>query len=156
MSKSVRRVQAALKAAHVDVDIVQTAGDTHTAAQAAAQAGCQIDQILKSIIFRGDVSGRAVLFMTAGGSRVCPDKASTLAGERLGKADAAFIRAQTGFAIGGVAPIGHISEITSFFDQRLLEFDVIWAAAGTPRHVFRIDPRILQEISTSQAAVFTL
>ena len=81
-----------------------------------------------------------MLFLTAGGNRVDADKAAALAGEPLGKADAALIRAQTGFAIGGVAPVGHLNPIRAFLDPRLTEFDVVWAAAGTPRHVFPMDP----------------
>ena len=83
------------------------------------------------------------------------DAASTLAGEALGKADAALIRAQTGFAIGGVSPFGHISEIRAFMDPRLLEFEVIWAAAGTPHHMFDIAPDVLAEKTGAHVAAFT-
>ncbi|MEJ2020637.1 MAG: YbaK/EbsC family protein, partial [Maritimibacter sp.] len=128
---------------------------TRTAADAASAAGCEIDQIVKSIIFRGEADGRAVLFLTAGGNQVDAAKASALAGEALGKADAALIRAQTGFAIGGVAPIGHLSPIRAFFDPRLMDFDKIWAAAGTPRHVFAAEPHEIQQISGAEVADFT-
>lgn len=125
-----------------------------TAADAAAAIGCHIDQIAKSIIFRGQTSGTAILFITAGGNQVDATKAAHCAGEALGKADAALIRAQTGFAIGGVAPIGHINPIAAFFDPRLQDFDVIWAAAGTPHHVFRTKPTDLIKISSAQVADF--
>jgi prolyl-tRNA editing enzyme YbaK/EbsC (Cys-tRNA(Pro) deacylase) len=88
------------------------------------------------MIFAGQTSGQAILFITAGGNRVDPVKASIVEGEPLGKADAALIRAQTGFAVGGVALIGHLHPITAFFDPRLMEFDMIYAAASTPRHMF--------------------
>lgn len=154
MSKSLKRVAAALDAAGLMAEIREMPEETRTAQQAADAAGCLLDQILKSIIFRGEDSGTAILFMTAGGNQVDPAKASALAGESLGKADAGLIRAQTGFAIGGVAPIGHLSPLRSFFDPRLLDFPVIWAAAGTPRHIFSVDPAILHRISGAKLADF--
>ena len=111
MSKSLARVEAALKDAGLAAEIREM-GDTRTAADAAA--GCEVDQIAKSIIFRGEDSGHVVLFLTAGGNRVDAAKATALAGQPLGKADANLIRAETGFAIGGVAPVGHLTEIAAF------------------------------------------
>ncbi|MHC0053163.1 YbaK/EbsC family protein [Actibacterium sp. D379-3] len=153
MSKSLKRVTAALTAAGIDAQVHEV-GQARTAAEAAQAAGCHIDQIAKSIIFRGDAGGAAILFLTAGGNQVCADKAAALAGEPLGKADAALIRAQTGFAIGGVTPIGHLSPIRAFLDPRLTEFDTIWAAAGTPRHVFAIAPADLHRMTGAQIADF--
>ena len=141
MSKSLKRVRQALEAAGVTVDILEMAEGTRTAADAAAAAGCALDQIAKSIIYRAETTGDAVLFITAGGNRVCDAKASALAGEPLGKADAALIRAQTGFAIGGVSPLGHVTPIRAWYDPRLMAFDRVYAAAGTPRHLFPIAPR---------------
>jgi prolyl-tRNA editing enzyme YbaK/EbsC (Cys-tRNA(Pro) deacylase) len=155
MSKSLKRVRAALDAAGIDTEIIQTAS-ARTAADAALAIGCEIDQIAKSIIFRGERSGRAILFITAGGNQVDPGKAAVLAGEPLGKADAALIRTQTGFAIGGVSPVGHLNPITAFADPRLLDFEVIWAAAGTPHHVFRANPYQIAKISGAQENDFTL
>lgn len=154
MSKSLARVAAALKDAGIETEIREM-GDTRTAADAAAAVGCEVDQIAKSIIFRGEESGHVVLFLTAGGNRVDAAKATALAGQPLGKADAALIRAETGFAIGGVAPVGHLSEIAAFIDPRLLEFDTVWAAAGTPRHVFAITPADLLRVSGARRADFT-
>jgi prolyl-tRNA editing enzyme YbaK/EbsC (Cys-tRNA(Pro) deacylase) len=156
MSKSVRRVEAALVAAGVAAEVREMAAETRTAHQAADAVGVQLDQIAKSIIFRGEVSGEAVLFLTAGGNRVDAGKASALAGEALGKADAELVRAQTGFVIGGVAPVGHLTPIRAWFDPRLLDFGVVWAAAGTPRHVFPIAPRDLLRASGASEADFTL
>jgi prolyl-tRNA editing enzyme YbaK/EbsC (Cys-tRNA(Pro) deacylase) len=155
MSKSLKRVERALQDAGVTVEILEMAEGTHTAEDAARAAGCALDQIAKSIIFRAETHGDAVLFVTAGGNRVDDAKASALAGEPLGKADAGLIRAQTGFAIGGVAPVGHLNPIRAWFDPRLLEFDVVWAAAGTPRHVFAIAPEVLLRLSTAEKADFT-
>ncbi|WP_212524666.1 YbaK/EbsC family protein [Actibacterium sp. MT2.3-13A] len=155
MSKSLKRVRAALEAAGLSPEIAEV-GAARTAAEAAQSVGCEIDQIAKSIIFRGADTGTAILFLTAGGNKVCAEKATALAGEALGKADAALIRAQTGFAIGGVAPIGHLSPIRAFWDPRLSEFGTVWAAAGTPRHVFPIAPATLLELTGAQVAGFTL
>jgi prolyl-tRNA editing enzyme YbaK/EbsC (Cys-tRNA(Pro) deacylase) len=158
MSKSLQRVRAALQDAGADsaaAGIREMPDQTRTAKEAANAAGVEIDQIAKSIIFRGEATGTAILFVTAGGNQVCADKASELAGESLGKADATLIRAQTGFAIGGVSPVGHLSPIRAFFDPKLAEFSEIWAAAGTPRHVFPLSPDELQKISGAQSAEFT-
>lgn len=155
MSKSLERVKRALMDAGVQTKI-QDLGETRTAQQAADAAGCALDQIVKSIIFQGVNSGHVVLFLTAGGNQVCPERASTLAGQPLGKADAGLIRAETGFAIGGVAPIGHLNPLQSFFDPRLAAFDLVWAAAGTPRHVFAIAPKDLLRITSARVGDFTL
>jgi prolyl-tRNA editing enzyme YbaK/EbsC (Cys-tRNA(Pro) deacylase) len=154
MSKSLKRVRATLEAAGITPNIVETTL-ARTAADAAAAVGCEIDQIAKSIIFGGETSGDAVLFITAGGNKVDVELASALAGEPLGKADAALIRAQTGFAIGGVSPVGHLTPPRAWFDPRLMDFELIWAAAGTPHHVFGLDPAKILEISGAQAADFT-
>ncbi len=154
MSKSLKRVKQALEEAGLDVDVLEMADGTRTAAEAAAAAGCALDQIAKSIIFRGETSGAAVLFVTAGGNQVDAKKASAVAGEPLGKADAGLIRAQTGFAIGGVAPIGHLNPIRAWWDPRLSEFETVYAAAGTPRHIFPINPNALQKMAGAIVADF--
>jgi prolyl-tRNA editing enzyme YbaK/EbsC (Cys-tRNA(Pro) deacylase) len=154
MSKSLARVIRALADHGVLITPLEMAEQSRTAQQAADAAGCDIDQIAKSVIFAGQDSGRAILFITAGGNQVDADKASAVAGEPLTKADAALIRTQTGFAIGGVAPIGHLSPPCAFFDRHLLDFAQIWAAAGTPRHIFPIAPRQLLQISGAQIADF--
>ena len=154
MSASLERVKRALADAGIDVEVIEMAASTRTAAEAAEAAGCAIDQIAKSIVFRGETSGEAVLFIVAGGNRVDAALAVELAGEPLGKADAELVRAQTGFAIGGVAPVGHLNPIRAWFDPRLAEFAAVWAAAGTPRHIFAIDPTDLLRISGAQIADF--
>jgi len=154
MSKSVERVRNALHAAGLLADIREMAGNTHTAAQAAEAAGCHLDQIMKSILFKGELGGGLGLFLTAGGNRVDPVKAGKVFGEDLVKADSDLIRSETGFSIGGVAPIGHLKPVRTFLDRRLLEFDVVWAAGGTPRHIFCIDPRDIQRITGSKVEDF--
>ena len=154
MSKSLKRVRAALDAAGAETEIRETAL-ARTALDAATALGVEVDQIAKSIIFRGTTSGEAILFLTAGGNQVDAEKAAACAGEPLDRADAALVRAQTGFAIGGVSPVGHLSPIRAFFDPRLLEFAIIWAAAGTPHHVFSMKPDDLAKISDAQISDFT-
>lgn len=152
MSKSVKRVKQALEGTS---SIVLETGEARTAQMAADELGVEVDQIAKSIVFRGEETGEALLFITAGGNQVDHTKAAALAGEPLGKADAALIRAQTGFAIGGVSPVGHLNPIRAFLDPRLTEFSLVWAAAGTPRHVFSVSPEDLSRLSGAQTADFT-
>lgn len=154
MSKSLARVTQALAAAGLDITPFEM-GDCRTAEAAAEAAGCTPDQIVKSILFAGETSGRLYLFLTAGGNRVDPAKASALAGEALGRADAAQVRAVTGFAIGGVSPVGHLTASPAFFDPRLLEFPQVWAAAGTPRHIFPIAPGDLLRLTGARLEAFT-
>jgi len=155
MSKSLKRVTVNAKDLGLAIDIIELQVQTKTAAEAAAAMDCSVDQILKSIIFLGIETQQCILFMTAGGNRVDTEKASVLADEQLTRADAAIIRTQTGFAIGGVSPLGHISEIKKFMDLTLLTFDSIWAAAGTPHSMFAIDPQILQHATGAIVADFT-
>lgn len=154
MSKSLKRIKAALAEGGVEASVLEMPGETRTAADAAREANCEIDQIAKSIIFRGEDSGQTVLFITAGGNQVDPAKASALAGEALGRADASFVRANTGFAIGGVAPIAHKVPPRAFFDPRLHDFKTVFAAAGTPRHIFGIAPDVLQSMANADVSDF--
>jgi len=151
MSKSLKRVRAALEGKAADI---RETGEAKTALQAAAELGVEVDQIAKSIVFQGQITGEALLFITAGGNQVCMNKAAALAGEPLGRAQAALVRAQTGFAIGGVSPLAHKNPIRSFFDPRLMDFALIWAAAGTPHHVFSLTPARLLEKSEAQLSDF--
>ncbi|KAA9008740.1 YbaK/EbsC family protein [Histidinibacterium aquaticum] len=155
MSKSLKRVKHALEESGIGGEVLEMSASTKTADQAAEAAGCELDQIVKSIIFRGEETGEALLFLTAGGNRVSAEKAALIAGEPLGRADAALVRSQTGFAIGGVAPIGHLNPIRTFWDARLSEFDVIYAAAGTPNHIFAASPDDLKRVSGAVPGDFT-
>ncbi|MCA2010714.1 YbaK/EbsC family protein [Cereibacter sphaeroides] len=153
MSKSLARVARAIEDLGLEAEILNP-GPSRTAEQAAEACGCALDQIVKSLIFQGD-TGRIYLFLTAGGNRLDGDKAAELAGEPLQRADAATVRAQTGFAIGGVAPIGHLNPPVIFADPRLTEFDRVFAAAGTPNHVFGIAPTTLIAACGATVAPFT-
>lgn len=145
MSKSLKRVKAQAEELGLSINVIELQVSTKTAQQAADAIGVDINQIAKSIIFRGATSGRALLFLTAGGNRVDTAAAAQIADEDLERADAEFIRAETGFAIGGVSPLGHINPTRSFFDPTLTQFDTIWAAAGTPNHMFELRPQILAD-----------
>lgn len=155
MSKSLARVVAALRAAGITAVPLEMPGETRTALQAAEAAGCALDQIVKSILFKGLDSGRLFLFLTAGGNQVDAAKAAALAGEAMGRADADEVRRVTGFAIGGVSPVGHLTALPTWFDPRLMEFDVIWGAAGTPRHIFPVAPQDLLRATGASVAEFT-
>ena len=154
MSKSRKRVEAALTAAGMPIEVLEMQGETRTAQQAADQVGCHLDQIAKSIIFKGTKSGAAVLFLTAGGNQVDTELAAKVSGESLERADASFVRAMTGFAIGGVSPVGHLNPPHCYIDPRLADFDLVYAAAGTPRHLFAVDPRFLLQITGAKSAQF--
>ena len=154
MSKSLKRVQATLTGAGVATKVLEMSSETRTAQQAADAADCALDQIAKSIIVAGADTGAIYLFITAGGNQVNMTRAAALAGEPLDRADAQAVRSHTGFAIGGVAPIGHLSPVRTFMDHRLMDFPKIYGAAGTPRHIFGISPDKLVEISNSQISDF--
>jgi prolyl-tRNA editing enzyme YbaK/EbsC (Cys-tRNA(Pro) deacylase) len=154
MSKSLARVVAALQAAGIPSAPVEAKAEIRTAEAAATDAGVTLDQIVKSILFQGS-SGGLFLFLTAGGNRVDPTKAATLAAEPLSRAEVDVVRRVTGFAIGGVAPLGHLTPSPTFLDPRLLNFAEVWAAAGTPRHMFRVDPQALVRATGATVADFT-
>ena len=154
MSKSLARVKAALAAAGIDVAVQAMPEATRTAAEAAVAAGVVIDQIVKSILFQGQ-SGQLYLFLTAGGNQVDAVRAAGFAGEPLHRADAEAVRRITGFAIGGVAPVGHLTPVPIWLDPRLLDFAEVWAAAGTPHHIFPITPKALVALTGAVVAGFT-
>jgi prolyl-tRNA editing enzyme YbaK/EbsC (Cys-tRNA(Pro) deacylase) len=127
------RVQAALGPGF---KVVEFDASTKTAADAAEAVGCDVDQIAKSIIFRAAESGQAVLVITSGRNRVDEKKVRALLGEKIERADADFVRERTGFAIGGVPPVGHVQPSVVYIDQDLKAFGTLWAAGGTPNAVF--------------------
>lgn len=113
---------------------------TRTAVDAAQAIGCTVGQIGKSLIFKDKETGAPVLVVASGPNMVCTEKIEQAAGLRLGKADAAFVKNRTGFAIGGVPPVAHKEAIRTFLDQDLRAFSSIWVAAGTPNAVFELKP----------------
>lgn len=155
MSKSLKRVEAALAVAGVAHELREMPDSTRTAQDAAAAVGVEVDQIAKSVIVEGATSGALYLFVTAGGNRVDTARLERLVGEPTHPATGRKIRDVTGFAIGGVSPLGHLAPIRAFFDPRLEDFAVVWAAAGTPRHVFSIAPTDLARLAAAESADFT-
>ncbi len=154
MSKSIARVEAAAKDAGLDITVRRMGESTRTAGEAAQQCGCDVAQIVKSLIFQGQTSDRLYLFLVAGDNTLDLAKAAALAGEELGRADPRLIRDQTGFAIGGVSPIGHKIEIPCFADATLQRFETVWAAAGAHDAVFEAVTAAL--ISAANATVAEL
>lgn len=140
---SAERVRQALLAFGSEPEIRQFGATTRTSADAAVAIGCEVAQIAKSLVFRAVGSGRAVLVIASGVNRVDERLLASALGDRIAKADAAFVRDKTGFAIGGVAPVGHTEPPIVFIDRDLLQFEEIWAAAGTPNSVFRVSPQAL-------------
>jgi prolyl-tRNA editing enzyme YbaK/EbsC (Cys-tRNA(Pro) deacylase) len=150
VSGSVQRVRAALAAlGHPDTITAFPAG-TRTAADAAAAVGCDVAQIAKSIIFRA--GARPAVIITSGANRVDRGKAELALGTRLKSADADWVRDTTGFAVGGVSPVGHLTPPLVVLDQELLALDPVWAAAGSPSHVFRTTPAELLRMTGALAA----
>jgi len=140
LKSSAQKVQDALAAAGFTNQVVELPDSTRTSAEAAAAVGCAVEQIAKSLVFRGKQSGAAILVIASGGNRVDEKKLKALAGENISKPDADFVREQTGFVIGGVPPIGHAQPLRTFIDRDLWRYQEIWAAAGHPNAVFRLTP----------------
>lgn len=147
MSKSVARVEAAAKAAGIAIEVRRTPQTTRTAQEAADACGCAVAQIVKSLIFEGARSGTLKLLLVSGAHDVDPDIAARIIGEPLVRADPKRVRKETGFAIGGVAPIGHLAPIDTWMDMALADHDLVWAAAGAPNAVFSIAPMALKTVS---------
>jgi len=155
LSSSAGKVQAALQGMGFTLQVVELPASTRTAAEAAQAVGCQVGQIVKSLVFRAAHSDRPVLVVASGANRVDEKRIETLIGEPLGKADADFVRQRTGFAIGGVPPVGHAERLQTFVDQDLLQYEHIWAAAGTPNAVFRLTPQGLVRMTGGQVVAIS-
>jgi prolyl-tRNA editing enzyme YbaK/EbsC (Cys-tRNA(Pro) deacylase) len=144
------RVQQILAKQGLTTNVIEFAETTRTSAEAAAQIGCSVAEIAKSLVFRAKPSGRPVLVIASGVNRVSERSIEALIGEKIGKADADFVRDKTGYAIGGVAPVGHDSAMPTFIDEDLLKSEMIWAAAGTPFAVFCLTPVDLVRLTGGQ------
>jgi len=152
LSSSAQKVQQALNVLGMSLQVVELPGSTRTAVEAAQAVGCQVGQIVKSLVFKAKRSERPILVIASGQNRVDEKRIEALIGEPLGKADADFVRQRTGFVIGGVPPVGHLEKLETYIDQDLLQFDQLWAAAGTPHAVFRLKPAELLKITGGQVA----
>jgi prolyl-tRNA editing enzyme YbaK/EbsC (Cys-tRNA(Pro) deacylase) len=151
LPEGVGRVQQALEAAgHAHAPLMLD-GAARTAQEAADGLGVQLGQIAKSVIFRRKEDGVAVLVVTSGDRRVDEKKVSALVG-KVGRADADFVKSQTGFTIGGVSPVAHLNPPVTLLDQNLWRFDVVWAAAGHPHGVFELQPEDLKRLTGGPVA----
>jgi prolyl-tRNA editing enzyme YbaK/EbsC (Cys-tRNA(Pro) deacylase) len=150
LSSSARKVQQALKACGLKCEVIEMPQTTRSADEAARAVGCGVGQIVKSLVFQGKKSHLPILVATSGANRVNEKKLARLVSEPILKADADFVREITGFAIGGVPPLDHAKRMRIFIDEDLFQYGEIWAAAGTPRAVFKLTPDELLKITGGQ------
>ncbi|HVI76484.1 MAG TPA: YbaK/EbsC family protein [Anaeromyxobacteraceae bacterium] len=152
LKPSAQKVQDALRAAGFSNEVIELPDSARTAAEAAAAVGCEVAQIVKSLLFEARPSGRAVLVAASGSHRVDEKAVAAVLGEAIARASADFVRERTGFAIGGVPPIGHAQPVVSVVDEALLQYGRIWAAAGHPHAVFSLTPQELVRMTGGQVA----
>jgi len=153
LKSSAQKVQDALDTLGFhNITVLELPASTRSAAEAAQAVGCQVGQIAKSLVFKTKTSQRPVLVIASGVNRVDIRQVGELIGEKITKADADFVRQQTGFAIGGVPPVGHSKPLDIFIDADLLTYNQIWAAAGTPHAVFQLNPDDLLAMTGGQVA----
>ena len=148
---SAQKVQNAASALGLDIAVIEMTQPTRTAQEAANACGVTAGQIVKSLVFSGAASGKPYLLLVSGTNRVDEKGVATHLGEKLNRPDAEAVRALTGFAIGGIPPFGHATPLATYMDRDLLQYNVIWAAAGTPKAVFRTEPSKLRD--ATQAVV---
>src|SRR5215510_5002344 len=152
LSPSAQKIQDLLNSLGYQYTVIEHAESTRTAQEAADRAGCELGQIVKSLIFKGNDSGKPILVLTSGANRVDEKRISEYAGEAIGRASADFVRAVTGFAIGGIPPFGHLQKLETYFDEDFLKYETIWAAAGTPNAIFEVKTSDLQKITEAKTA----
>ena len=152
ISPRIQRVQEALDQSGLSLEVVELPQSTRTAQEAANAVGCQLGQIVKSLVFRGSDSDTPYLVLVSGPNRADLERVSQLVAEPVRMADADFVRKKTGFGIGGVAPVGLPESIQTLIDRDLLQYDTIWAAAGTPRSVFSLSPDDLRQLTSGRVA----
>jgi len=147
LSSSAQKVQDALRDLGFDLTVIEHAESTRTAQEAADRVGVTLGQIVKSLIFKGKVSGKPILVLTSGANRVNEKRIKEYAGEKIERAEANFVREVTSYAIGGIPPIAHVQLMETYLDEDLMQYNVIWAAAGTPNAVFELTPADLQKMT---------
>jgi prolyl-tRNA editing enzyme YbaK/EbsC (Cys-tRNA(Pro) deacylase) len=152
LSSSAQKIQDFLLSLGSNFKVFEFNESTRTAQEAADRAGCQLGQIVKSMIFKAQVTNKAILVLTSGTNRVDEKKISQYLGEMIVRADPDFVRANTGFAIGGVPPVGHTHPMETFIDEDLLNYKNVWAAAGTPNAVFELLSSDLVKITRGKIA----
>ena len=146
-SAGARRVQQCLESLGIDARVIELAESTRSAEEAARAVGCDVAQIAKSLVFKGARTGEPIRVIASGANLVDVGKVAKVLGESVSKADADFVRSRTGYAIGGVPPVAHREQLRTLIDEDLSRHEQVWAAAGTPRAVFSLDPRELERIT---------
>lgn len=154
LKEASRRFKEAARALGLAVEITEHAQSSRTAEEAAAACNCAVGQIVKSLVFRGAKSGRPIMLLVSGANRVDQKGVAKAIGEPLDRPDADYVRDLTGFAIGGIPPLGHKSPMDTYIDRDLMQHAVIWAAAGTPNSVFPVAPRALAD--SARATIITV
>jgi prolyl-tRNA editing enzyme YbaK/EbsC (Cys-tRNA(Pro) deacylase) len=147
LSPAAQKIQNLLNELGYSSKVIEYADSTRTAREAAERAGCELGQIVKSLIFRGNGSGKPILVLTSGVNRVDEKRISVYAGETISRPDADFVLAATGFTIGGVPPIGQSRKMETYLDEDLLNYQTLWAAAGTVNAIFEVKPVDLQKMT---------
>jgi prolyl-tRNA editing enzyme YbaK/EbsC (Cys-tRNA(Pro) deacylase) len=150
LSKSAAKIQDTLERFGFDLKVIELSDSTRTSQEAAEALGCDVAQIAKAIIFKAKESQRPILVIASGINRVNEKLIKTYTGEKIEKADAAFVLEQTGFVIGGIPPAGHKTSILTFIDEDLLNHEELWAAAGTPHAVFKLTPDKLLKLTNGK------
>ncbi len=150
LSPSAQKIQEQIRSLGFDYTVIEHVESTRTAQEAAERAGCELGQIVKSLIFKGKESGKPILVLTSGANRVDEQRISEYAGEAISRADADFVRLVTGFAIGGVPPIGHSQKLETYLDEDFLHYETVWAAAGTPNAIFELKTSDLQKMTNGK------
>ena len=153
LSPSAQKIQDLLNSLGYNYTVIEHVESTRTAQEAADRAGCELGQIVKSLIFKGKSTHKPILVLTSGANRVDEKRISGYAGEAIGRADADFVRAVTGFAIGGVPPFGHIQKMETYIDEDFLQYQTIWAAAGTPNAIFELPTEILPSLASGKVVM---
>jgi prolyl-tRNA editing enzyme YbaK/EbsC (Cys-tRNA(Pro) deacylase) len=149
LKAAAKRVQERAESLGLDVDVRQMPASTRTAQEAAAACGCAVAQIVKSLVFKGEKSHRPYLLLVSGSNRVNEKSVAAIVGEALMRPDGRFVREVTGYAIGGIPPFGHATPLATSMDPDLLQYELVWAAAGTPEAIFSVAPQRLREATAA-------
>ena len=150
LSSSAARVAEALIRLGITTEVREMPASTRSATEAAAAVGCDVAMIVKSLVFRSVDADEAILVLVSGGDRVDEVRLADVVGQAVQRADASFVRERTGYAIGGVPPLGHERPVATYMDEGLLAHDVVWAAAGTPNAVFSVAPHELARATEAE------
>jgi prolyl-tRNA editing enzyme YbaK/EbsC (Cys-tRNA(Pro) deacylase) len=150
LSPTAKKFQDLLNSLGYNYTVIEHAESTRTAQEAADRAGCELGQIVKSLIFKGKMTNKPILVLTSGANRVDEKRIGEYSEENIGRADANFVRAVTGYVIGGVPPIGHPQKMETYLDEDFLQYENVWAAAGTPNAIFEVKTSDLHKMTESK------